>query len=58
MHLMIFSPGKVSHGFVDDDATDETIFNVVNTVITVEEGNGDGKVKKILGSSELDERSC
>lgn len=44
MHLMIFYPGGVSTGF-PVDGTDEEIANIMYTAATIEEGNGDGKVK-------------
>ena len=46
MHLMIFSPGKVETGFIDDDATMEAIYDMMYESATTEHGNGDGKVKK------------
>lgn len=46
MHLMIFYPGGVSYGALPDDATDKEIFNVVETAVNIEEGNGNGKVTR------------
>lgn len=40
MHLMIFSPGKVDHGFIDDDATNEALYDMLYTAATKEQGNG------------------
>ena len=46
MHMMIFYPGGVSYGALPEDATDQEIYDVMYTAATVEEGNGDGKVRK------------
>ena len=46
MHLMIFYPGGVSYGALPDDASDVEIGNVMTTAATIEEGNGNGKIKK------------
>lgn len=40
MHLMIFSPGKVNHGFVNDNATNQELYDVLYTSATKEQGNG------------------
>ena len=40
MHLMIFSPGKVDHGFIDDDAPNDELYNMLYTAATKEQGNG------------------
>lgn len=40
MHLMIFSPGKVDHGFIDDDATNDALYDMLYTAATKEQGNG------------------
>ena len=40
MHLVIFSPGKVDHGFIDDDATNEMLYDMLYTAATKEQGNG------------------
>ena len=45
MHLMIFYPGGVSYGALPDDASNEEIYDAMYTAATVEQGNGDGKVK-------------
>lgn len=44
MHLMIFSPGKVENGFIDDDATMDAIYDMMYTSATTEQGNG--KIRK------------
>lgn len=46
MHLMIFYPGGVSYGALPDDASNDEIYDVMYTAATIEEGNGDGKVRK------------
>ena len=46
IHYMVFYPGGVSDGYLPEDATDEEIYDMMYTAATVEEGNGDGKVKK------------
>lgn len=46
MHLMIFYPGGVSYGALPDDASNDEIYDTMYTAATVEEGNGDGKVRK------------
>ena len=46
MHVMIFYPGGVSHGAIPDDATNEEIYNTLYSAATIEEGNGNGKVKR------------
>ena len=46
MHLMIFYPGGVSYGALPDDASNEEIYNVMQTAATIEEGNGNGKIKE------------
>lgn len=51
MHLMIFYPGGVSYGALSDDATNEEIYNVMHTAATIEEGNGNGKIKRRNGST-------
>lgn len=45
MKLMIFHPDGVSYAYVDDNATDEEIQRVTMLAATIEEGNGNGKVK-------------
>lgn len=44
MHLMIFSPGKVESGFIDDDATMDAIYDMMYVSATTEQGNG--KIRK------------
>ena len=46
MHLMIFYPGGVSYGALPDDSSDQDIYNVMYTAATIEEGNGNGKIKE------------
>ena len=46
MHLMIFSPGNVTQGFIDDEATNEALYDMLFTAATTEQGNGSGKAKK------------
>lgn len=46
MHLMIFYPGGVSYGALPDDATNSEIYNAMYTAATIEEGNGNGKIKE------------
>lgn len=46
MHLMIFYPGGVSYGALPDDASNNEIYNVMHTAATIEEGNGNGKIKE------------
>ena len=46
MHLMIFYPGGVSYGTLPDDASNDEIYDAMYTAATIEEGNGDGKIKK------------
>lgn len=46
MHLMIFSPGKVSRGVVNDDATSEELYRTLYSAATKEQGNGNGKETK------------
>lgn len=45
MRLMIFHPDGVSYATVPDDATDEEIQNIITIASTIEEGNGNGKIK-------------
>ena len=45
MHLMIFYPGGVSYGALPDDATDQDIYDVMYMASTIEEGNGNGRIK-------------
>ena len=46
MHLMIFYPGGVSYGALPDDASNDEIYDAMYTAATIEEGHGDGKVRK------------
>ena len=46
MHLMIFSPGKVSRGVANDDATNEELYKTLYLAATKEQGNGNGKETK------------
>ena len=46
MHVMMFYPGGVSHGYLPEDHTDQDIIDMVTTAINIEEGNGNGKTKK------------
>ena len=43
--VMYFYPGGVSNGVIFEDDTDKDIFNMAMTASTVEEGNGNGKIK-------------
>lgn len=45
MHLMIFSPGKVSYGVANDDATNDELYEMLYKAATVEQGNG-SKIKE------------
>ncbi len=40
MHLMIFSPGKVSYGVANDDATNDELYDTLYLAATTEQGNG------------------
>lgn len=44
--VMFFYPGGVSHGVLFDDMSDEEIFETAKTAATIEEGNGNGKIKQ------------
>ena len=57
MHLMIFYPGGVSYGALPDDSSDEEIYETMYVAATIEEGNGDGKIKTRL-NKKMDDRSC
>lgn len=46
MHVMIFSPGAVSYGVPIDKDDDTEMYNMLYTAGTVEEGNGNGRIKK------------
>ena len=55
MHLMIFYPGGVSHGYPMDDS-DREVYNTMYTAATIEEGNGDGKIRERKNST-VDDRA-
>lgn len=57
MHLMIFYPGGVSYGALPNDATNEEIYDVMHTAATIEEGNGNGKIKERERDS-VDGKTC
>lgn len=57
MHLKIFYPGGVSYGTPFDENDNNEIYDMMYTAATVEEGNGDGKIKKRKNSA-VDDRSC
>ena len=44
--LMIFYPGGVSYGTPFDISSDEEVFDMMYTAATIEEGNGNGKIKE------------
>ena len=44
--MMIFYPGGVSYGVPEDISDDREVYNIMHTAATIEEGNGNGKVKK------------
>lgn len=46
VHVMMFYPGGVSDGVIFEDMTDRDIFEMAKTAATIEEGNGNGKIKK------------
>ena len=46
VHVMMFYPGGVSSGYLPEDHTNQDILDMVNTAITIEEGNGNGKIKE------------
>lgn len=46
IHVMMFYPGGVSSGYLPEDHTDQDILDMVNTAVNIEEGNGNGKIKK------------
>ena len=54
MHLMIFSPGKVDHGFIDDDATNEALYDMLYTAATKEQGNGKERKDDGIGMGRKD----
>ena len=49
MHLVIFSPGKVTPGFANDDATDRVLYDMLFTAATKEQGNGKPSSQKGRG---------
>lgn len=46
IHMMIFYPGGVSKGALPDDATDKEIYDIMYTAANIEEGNGNGRIKR------------
>lgn len=46
VHVMMFYPGGVSDGVIFEDMTDKDIFEMAKTAATIEEGNGNGKIKE------------
>lgn len=46
VHVMMFYPGGVSDGVIFEDMTDKDIFDMAKTAATIEEGNGNGKIKE------------
>lgn len=44
--VMIFFPGGVSYGALPTEASDEEAYNMLYSAATIEEGNGDGKIKR------------
>ncbi len=46
VHVMMFYPGGVSDGVIFEDMTDRDIFDMAKTAATIEEGNGNGKIKR------------
>lgn len=46
MHLQIFYPGGVSYGTLSDNASDMELYNALYLAATIEEGNGNGKIKQ------------
>lgn len=46
VHVMMFYPGGVSSGYLPEDYTNQDVLDMVNTAITIEEGNGNGKIKE------------
>lgn len=55
MRLAIFYPGGVSYGTLSDESTNDDILDLITTAITVEEGNGNGRIRK--RNSTVDERT-
>lgn len=56
MRLMIFYPGGVSFGTLNDDATKNDILDTIKTAITIEEGNGNGRIRERAAQT-VDDRS-
>ena len=54
MHLKIFYPGGVSYGALPDDASNQEIYDALYLAATVEEGNGNGKIKKRTTQDRVD----
>lgn len=52
--VKFFYPGGVSDGVIFDDMTDGEIFEMANTAATIEEGNGNGRIKKRDRASQMD----
>ena len=44
--VMIFYPGGVSYGALPTDASDEEAYDMLYTAATIEEGNGDGRIRR------------
>lgn len=44
--MMIFYPGGVSYGVPEDITDDKEVYNIMYNAATIEEGNGNGKIKK------------
>lgn len=44
--MMIFYPGGVSYGVPEDITDDKEVFDIMYKAATIEEGNGNGKIKK------------
>lgn len=44
--MMIFYPGGVSYGVPEDITDDKEVYNIMYNAATIEEGNGNDKIKK------------
>lgn len=44
--MMIFYPGGVSYGVPEDISDDKEVYDIMYNAATIEEGNGNGKVKR------------
>ena len=44
--MMIFYPGGVSYGVPEDITDDKEVYDIMYKAATIEEGNGNGKIKK------------